>query len=463
MPGIHLSSAGHVVALPGADGTLRAQPAVAALAVLEPPQLLTGEAAARRARLAPLFVSRDHWESPDGQRLPRPLPGAGTRAELAYRQLLELWPDAGATGVLAVSPASTPDDVARLAGLAAAAGRRVALLVDAAVASVADRPAAARALWIEAEAGRLVLAEVLREQDEAGAWQARRARVDLSRAVGWDAVEDAVARAVAAHFVRTTRFDPLAVAATEQALYDALPAVLARLAEGGSVNVTLDHAGTPRQAMVPADEVVAATRRLVAEALRLVQSARRAGECVTLHVGSRVAQLPGLVDALRGLADLELDLLPHGAAALGAAQLAAAPVPAASEVAWRRALPASAPVELAASAVAAQDLPTHVVWAGRAWPLGAAPLAIGREPGAGGLAVDGPSSGLSRLHCQLVRSAGEAVVEDLSTYGTWLNGERVRRRARLRAGDRLRLGLPGVELQLVVVEPAVAPAALGRT
>lgn len=460
MTGIHLSSAGHVLAAADAAGTLRAQPAVAALAVLEPPRLLTGEAAARRARLAPLFVSRDHWESPDDQRLPRPLPGATTRAELAYQQLLELWPDAGAPAVLAVSPASTADDVARIAGLAAAAGRRVELLVDAAVAGVADRPGAARALWLEAEAGRLVLAELLREQDEAGAWQVRRARVDVSRAVGWDAVEEATARAVAAHFVRTTRFDPLAVAVTEQALHDALPQLFAGLAAGGSASITLDHGGTPRQASLAAEEVAAACQRLVVEALRLVQSARRAGERLTLHVGARVAQLPGLVQALRGLADLDLDLLPHGAAALGAARLLASAGDSAAELAWRRALPSAAPVVLAASAVGAGDLPTHVVWAGRAWPLGTVPLAIGREPGAGGLAVEGPSSGLSRLHCQLVRSAGEAVVEDLSTYGTWLNGERVRRRARLRAGDRLRLGLPGVELLLVVV--GAAPAASGR-
>jgi FHA domain len=459
VPGLHLSSAGHVLAAPDAAGVLRAQPAVAAIAVLEPPHLLTGNAAARRARLAPLYVSRDHWEAPDDQPLPRPLPGAATRAELAYQQLLELWPDAAEPGVLAVSPACTQEEVARFAGLAAAAGRSLAALVDAAVATVADRPGAARALWLEAEAGRLVLAELLREQDDAGAWQVRRARVDVSRAVGWDAVEDAVARAVASHFVRATRFDPLAVAGTEQALYDALPHAFAELASRGTASITLDHGGTPRAATLAGDEVAAACQRLVAETLRLVQSARRAGERLTLHVGARIAQLPGLVEALRGMADLELDLLPHGAAALGAARLLATPAAAVGEVAWRRALPSVAPVVLAASSVPAHDLPTHVVWAGRAWPLAAAPLVIGREPGAGGLGVDGPSSGLSRVHCQLVRSAGEAVVEDLSTYGTWLNGERVRRRARLRAGDRLRLGLPGVELLLVVVEaPAAAPA-----
>jgi pSer/pThr/pTyr-binding forkhead associated (FHA) protein len=95
---------------------------------------------------------------------------------------------------------------------------------------------------------------------------------------------------------------------------------------------------------------------------------------------------------------------------------------------------------------------------------------LGRAPGATGLALEGPASGLSREHCQLLRVDNEAVVEDLSTYGTWLNGERVRRRARLRAGDVLRLGVPGVELLLLAVQPAApgevliarSSAALGR-
>jgi pSer/pThr/pTyr-binding forkhead associated (FHA) protein len=81
-------------------------------------------------------------------------------------------------------------------------------------------------------------------------------------------------------------------------------------------------------------------------------------------------------------------------------------------------------------------------------------LVLGRAPGTTGLVLEGPAAGLSREHCQLLRVGSEAVVEDLSTYGTWLNGERVRRRSRLRVGDVLRLGVPGVELALLAVQSA---------
>jgi pSer/pThr/pTyr-binding forkhead associated (FHA) protein len=63
--------------------------------------------------------------------------------------------------------------------------------------------------------------------------------------------------------------------------------------------------------------------------------------------------------------------------------------------------------------------------------------------------VAGP--GVSRVHCRLGSDAGGAWLEDQSTYGTLLNGERVGGRVALRAGDRLLLGNPGVELELVRV------------
>jgi pSer/pThr/pTyr-binding forkhead associated (FHA) protein len=41
-------------------------------------------------------------------------------------------------------------------------------------------------------------------------------------------------------------------------------------------------------------------------------------------------------------------------------------------------------------------------------------------------------------------------LEDHSTYGTFVNDEKVSGRIELRAGDRLRIGSPGVECELVL-------------
>jgi pSer/pThr/pTyr-binding forkhead associated (FHA) protein len=42
-------------------------------------------------------------------------------------------------------------------------------------------------------------------------------------------------------------------------------------------------------------------------------------------------------------------------------------------------------------------------------------------------------------------------VRDHSRYGSFVNGERVERETELGAGDRLRVGTPGVVLELVTV------------
>jgi hypothetical protein len=94
--------------------------------------------------------------------------------------------------------------------------------------------------------------------------------------------------------------------------------------------------------------------------------------------------------------------------------------------------------------------PTHLVHASRAYALRGRPLALGSGVPVDrrGLQVDaGP--GVSRLHCSLRRQDGGVWLEDHSTYGTFVNDEKVSGRIELRVGDRLRIGSPGVECELV--------------
>src|SRR5688500_11279821 len=62
---------------------------------------------------------------------------------------------------------------------------------------------------------------------------------------------------------------------------------------------------------------------------------------------------------------------------------------------------------------------------------------------------------VSRLHCQLTAGASEVEVVDLdSTNGTFVNGERIEKRARLKSGDRL--GVGRVEFEVTLTEGAGA-------
>ncbi|HEX9189916.1 MAG TPA: FHA domain-containing protein, partial [Vicinamibacteria bacterium] len=96
--------------------------------------------------------------------------------------------------------------------------------------------------------------------------------------------------------------------------------------------------------------------------------------------------------------------------------------------------------------------PTHVLFGFEARAITPEPLVLGTAPPAGArsLRLVGETAGVSRAHCRLFESGSAVVLEDLSTWGTFVNGERVPGRAVVEAGDRIRVGSPGLELLLVV-------------
>jgi pSer/pThr/pTyr-binding forkhead associated (FHA) protein len=72
-------------------------------------------------------------------------------------------------------------------------------------------------------------------------------------------------------------------------------------------------------------------------------------------------------------------------------------------------------------------------------------------PLANGLSLPDGLAGVSRRHCTFVRDGDELVLIDHSHFGTVVNGERVSERVRIHAGDKVRLGEPGVELSLISI------------
>ena len=86
--------------------------------------------------------------------------------------------------------------------------------------------------------------------------------------------------------------------------------------------------------------------------------------------------------------------------------------------------------------------------AGRAIPVSAAKFLIGR---AEDCQLRVQSNLISRKHCMILVEEGSASVEDCgSTNGTFLNDERITGRHELHSGDRLRVGMLGLEVQLAV-------------
>jgi pSer/pThr/pTyr-binding forkhead associated (FHA) protein len=80
------------------------------------------------------------------------------------------------------------------------------------------------------------------------------------------------------------------------------------------------------------------------------------------------------------------------------------------------------------------------------------PLVLGSAvPGDRRSIAVAPGPGISRSHCTFAGTDGSVWLEDHSTFGTWVNGDRIAGRVELRTGDRVRVGSPGVECELVRV------------
>jgi len=197
---------------------------------------------------------------------------------------------------------------------------------------------------------------------------------------------------------------------------------------------------------------------------QLVAQNREPGSLVVL-LSDRLAALPGFIDELARIDDAQVECLAAGHAARGV--LVPTPIAVTGEqvkllkrLPWRETAVRVEAAGGAASKVAPPVVkvapPTHIVYGGIAYPVGAVGLVIGREVDAARrmLVVEDGNSGVSRAHCEFVMRDGELKLRDLSRYGTFVNEKKISGETMLQRGDVIRVGSPGVELQAVSLEAA---------
>ncbi len=422
--------------------------AVPGIAVLGEAGILTGDAAAAAARTSSAPTSDRFWSELALESWARAEEPRVSLADLAHAQLVALWREVAQPGddaALAVPGTMRPRQLGLLLGIARHAGVPVAGIVDAALAAVAGLSAQPTILHLDVQLYQAVLTELQ------GAAVLRCRRVQTAPRAGLKAMQSAWAQLVAETMVRATRFDPLHQAETAQLLRQRLPEWLAQLATRESLDASIESGGSTFTATVRREQFALAAEAWFAQLAELVQGGHRADEPATLALSARAAMLPGLAERLRNLPGIELVVLPEAAGAAAAAarveELGPAEPPA-LVTALARTRPAAAGEARRRAEVAA----THVILEGRAHPIVEEPLVVGLAEGPGRrIVLAGAGAGISRMHCSLLRVGGLALVRDHSRYGTFVNGERVDGESELGAGDRLRVGTPGVVLELVAV------------
>jgi hypothetical protein len=294
----------------------------------------------------------------------------------------------------------------------------------------------------------------------------RRERVGSEEGAGILSLANLWAELIAEKFVKQTRFDPFHSAPTEQRLHDSLPDLLDSLRDKESETVVLESAGKEYAVEIEKEELL---RRALPRYRRILELARSLVEGLEpgpeVRVSSRLAALPGLAEMVAREISRDVVALPPGIATESVLRFRnRLPHAAGSD----GAIPfvASLPLEDPSSDSAAPNpgpeaqrrtskpAPTHVLWGGVAHPIDPGPffLGVAIAEGSRGLNLSGAIAGISRMHCTLRRVEGQVLVEDHSRYGSYLNGRRVEEKAVLGAGDRLRLGTPGIEVQLIEVQ-----------
>ena len=263
--------------------------------------------------------------------------------------------------------------------------------------------------------------------------------------------------AVAAAMVKNTRFDPLLNLDVEQRLFAELPLLAARAATEGKVEAAIEADGVRFAVGVDAQMFADAAQPFYRELARLTRSARIAGQSTALVLPAESRRWPGFLPRLLELEQDGLVIAPAGIAAV-AASLQAANLPEAPRLrrhiarVGEHSLAADIEYVASVSTSPARALPvTHILFGGDSMRFPEVGLLIGTEevPNAPHIALPRAAAGVSRRHCSLRREGERTVLVDHSRFGTWINGARVRERAAVRPGDRVRVGTPGVEFTLI--------------
>jgi hypothetical protein len=458
--GLELSDAGILVAggepprLLQVDGHNNQSPG---FALPEKEGLTVGAAAERKAHLYPRQILNHFWDQLNTEPLEQPNPFARNHAEICFEHLAHIWKTVQPHGkeiVIAVPGYYNREHLGLILGITRELALPAKGFVTLPVAAVPNRLPAGLLLHLDMHLHRFEITHLQRAKrlDQKNSVSAEGSGLNkLYR--GWVDV-------IAKEFVRSTRFDPLHQAASEQELYDRLPGVLSQLNQHPSVlfemtggtkvyHVTLTRDLFYQKSLAVFEEI----RRLID---RLNERYGKNEPRLILQLTHRIAGLPGFKNMLAQIKNATIIDLAPGAAAQGVLgfrdqlfeqQTGGAPFLTA------RPLPADAPLapEKNATPPKTELRPTHILYRNLAYPLGDKPIIIGldRTADGSGIQIQGQIAGVSRKHCSIQLRGQDVILNDYSSYGTFVNEKQVSASAILSLGQIIRVGSPGEKLKLI--------------
>lgn len=250
-----------------------------------------GSAARSSARLRPREINNRYWWQLSTEPLQPALGPARHSGDLVHAHLQQVHREAGqpAELLLACSGSMQREQLSLLLGIAQHCPFTAVGLVNRSTLLGSLYGGHEQLYHLELQLHQALLTVITDSGDDVSA-----TRVTPLPGCGLLQMQERLVEVAASAFIRQTRFDPRRQAATEQALYDALPATLTALASQPEANIEVNG----YRARVAATDMTAAGQRLitaVAEALGGGQTTQR------IIADPLVALLPGLQDSFSGL------------------------------------------------------------------------------------------------------------------------------------------------------------------
>ncbi len=459
--GLELSDAGILVAggdPPGLlklDGNSVESPG---FALPEKKRLVVGIAAERKAHQYPRQILNHFWDQLNTEPLEQPIPFAHNHAEIAFEHLAHIFRNVkphGSEMIIAVPGFYTHKHLGLILGITKELAIPVKGFVPLAVAAVPDQLPQGLLLHLDLHLQRFELTHLQRKD------QISREESLSVEGSGLSALFRRWVDAIAEEFVRHTRFDPLHQATTEQELYDRLPGILTQLNQKPSVHFEMTG-GSKVYHITLTTELFSEVAAPIFDKIRSLidRFCDRYGKhapASVLLITDRLARIPGIHNVLTGSHHRNVITLPAGAGALGALWFldalrdqrheSSAPFLITRPLPHEQQISVEAPRQPAER----QQRPTHILYRDIAYPIAQKPLPIGLEapPDGYGIKIRGQIAGVSRKHCSVQRSGNTVVLNDHSTYGTYVNEKPVAGKKNLELGEVIRVGTPGENLRLI--------------
>lgn len=461
--GLELSDAGIMAAatdpvrLLQIDGADRESPG---FALPEKNRLLVGKAAESKARLHPRRFNNFFWDRLTQEPLKQPSPYARNHAEMAFAHLAKIWDQIKGHGnemVVAVPGYWDRDQLGLLLGVTEALSIPLKGIVAQPVAASSEPSHERLRLHLDIHLHRVEIAFL--EQGD---------RLNLKDSVtiegkGLHDLYKTWVETVAAEFIHTTRYDPLHEALSEQELYNRLPEVLVVLRHNTFVMFEMTAGHESYRVSLSRTLFTKKSEDLFREIDRQIGIIRkrhgREDQPVSLQLTQRIGRLPGCSEMMDNMTDVRVIELEPGSGAIGVLNLkgeiskqkARQGVPFLTSRPWQETLTDTGISSSWPPGTHDVELPTHVLYRNKAYPISDRPLVIGR----GGLqdgvnvTVVGELSGISSRHCSIQRRSDEVVLIDHSTHGTFVDDIKVSGTVVLKLGQIVRVGTSGEKFQLI--------------